>query len=189
MMIPAQTLRKIQPIQPFCERTRHNGLTYGLGPAGYDVRIAEGITASAGQFLLASTVEHFNIPNDILGKVCDKSSWARRGIAVQNTVIEPGWRGFLTLELTNHGLDRIVIEAGDPIAQIIFFRLEAATEMPYAGKYQDQEAGPQPARLAANSILQSRRELLGSGNDSHDEEILDAIHQQQLAANDPGEPD
>lgn len=94
MMIPAQTLRKIQPIQPFCERTRHNGLTYGLGPAGYDVRIAEGITASAGQFLLASTVEHFNIPNDILGKVCDKSSWARRGIAVQNTVIEPGVAGF-----------------------------------------------------------------------------------------------
>lgn len=61
--------------------------------------------------------------------------------------------------------------------------------MPYAGKYQDQEAGPQPARLAANSILQSWRELLGSGNDLHDEEILDAIHQQQLAANDPGEPD
>jgi dCTP deaminase len=121
-------------------------MSFGLGPAGYDVRIAEGITVSAGQFFLASTVERFNIPNDILGKVCDKSTWARRGIAVQNTIIEPGWRGFLTLELTNHGLDRIVIEAGDPIAQIIFFRLEAATELPYAGKYQDQEAGPQPAR-------------------------------------------
>ena len=146
MILPAQELRRIRPVTPFCERTMHNGMTFGLGPAGYDVRVAEGITVSAGQFLLASTVEHFNIPNDILGKVCDKSTWARRGIAVQNTIIEPGWRGFLTLELTNHGRDRIVIEAGDPIAQIIFFRLEAATELPHAGKYQDREAGPQPAR-------------------------------------------
>jgi dCTP deaminase len=146
MIIPAQELRRIRPVTPFCERTTHNGMTFGLGPAGYDVRIAEGITVAAGQFVLASTVERFDMPNDVLGKVCDKSTWARRGLVVQNTVIEPGWRGFLTLELTNHSEHAIATQAGDPIAQIIFFRLEAATELPYAGKYQDQEAGPRPAR-------------------------------------------
>ena len=42
------------------------------------------------------------MPSDVLGQVCDKSTWARRGVAVQNTIIEPGWRGYLTVELTNH---------------------------------------------------------------------------------------
>jgi dCTP deaminase len=146
MIIPAQTLRRLKPIEPFCERTQYNGMTYGLGPAGYDVRIAENVVV--GRFVLASTIERFNLPNDVLAQVCDKSSWARRGIAVQNTIIEPGWRGYLTMELTNHGATPIEIKAGDPIAQIIFFRLEEPTDQPYRGHYQDQERGPQKARHA-----------------------------------------
>ena len=149
MILPAQVIRAIRPLAPFCERTAHNGMTFGLGPAGYDVRIAESVTAAAGQFVLASTVERFDMPNDVLGQVCDKSTWARRGLAAQNTIIEPGWRGFLTLELTNHSTEAIAIRAGDPIAQIIFFRLEAPTKLPYRGKYQDQAAGPQAARQEA----------------------------------------
>jgi dCTP deaminase len=145
MIIPAQTLRLIRPVSPFCERTHHKGLTYGLGPAGYDVRIAEDVEVH-DCMVLASTVERFNMPLDVLAMVCDKSTWARRGLAVQNTVIEPDWRGYVTLELTNHIRSPIRIQAGIPIAQIIFFRLEAPTELPYQGRYQDQEAGPQPAR-------------------------------------------
>jgi dCTP deaminase len=145
MILPAQAIRKIKPVSPFCERTRYNGMTFGLGPAGYDVRIAETVVVDA-KSVLASTLEHFDMPNDVLGQVCDKSTWARRGVAVQNTIIEPGWRGYLTVELTNHSGEPIEIQAGDPIAQIIFFRLEAPTELPYQGKYQDQQAGPQPAR-------------------------------------------
>jgi dCTP deaminase len=146
MILPAQAIRKIKPVSPFCERTCHNGMTFGLGPAGYDVRLAETVVVGA-KFVLASTLEHFDMPTDLLGQVTDKSTWARRGVAVQNTIIEPGWRGYLTVELTNHGGEPIEIQAGDPIAQIVFFRLEAPTERPYQGKYQDQEAGPQPARL------------------------------------------
>jgi len=146
--IPAQTIRKLRPIEPFCERTVHNGMTYGLGPAGYDVRIAETLVLLPGEFMLASTIERFDMPNDILAVVHDKSSWARRGLTVQNTIIEPGWRGFLTLELTNHSDSVIYIDGGSPIAQIIFHRLEEPTEIPYQGRYQDQEAGPQPARYA-----------------------------------------
>jgi dCTP deaminase len=78
------------------------------------------------------------MPDDILGIVHDKSTWGRRGIAVQNTVIEPGWRGFLTLELSNHSSRLITIENGDPIAQIVFHLLAGATDSPYRGKYQDQ---------------------------------------------------
>ena len=134
-------------IEPFINQTKHNGLTFGIGPAGYDVRIAEAVSLPPGGFSLASTVERFDMPHDVLGIVHDKSTWARRGLALQNTVIEPGWNGYLTIELSNHGDDCLSIEAGVPIAQIIFHLLDAPTVDPYSGKYQNQEAGPQPARF------------------------------------------
>jgi dCTP deaminase len=147
--LPAQTIRylceHIKLIDPFFERTVHHGATFGLGPAGYDVRIAEDVALRPGEFSLASTIERFVMPDDLVAIVHDKSSWARRGLAVQNTVIEPGWCGYLTLELTNHSMDFINLKSGDPIAQIIFHRLENPTELPYRGKYQNQPAGPQPA--------------------------------------------
>ena len=147
-VLSAQTIRKLGVFTPFSERTIHNGMTYGLGPAGYDVRIRENPFLSFGEKAsLASTIEHFNMPDDCLAYVKDKSTWARRFVTVQNTVIEPGWRGVLTLEVTYHGLGRISIPAGAPIAQIIFHRLDEPTEAPYNGKYQDQEPGPQMARV------------------------------------------
>jgi dCTP deaminase len=149
MIIPAQRLRAITPsvVIPFHERSLHqaSGMTYGLGPAGYDVRVDQNLLLKPGAFALASTVERFKIPNNILATVHDKSTWARRGLAVQTTVIEPGWEGYLTLELSNHSNNSIKLESGSPIAQIIFHMLLEPTEMPYNGKYQGQLAGPQPA--------------------------------------------
>ena len=113
------------------------------------MRIAQDVIVRQGDFTLASTLEHFAMPNDVLGHGADKSTWARRGLAAQNTIIEPGWRGFLTLELTNHGAEVISIKAGTPIAQIIFHRLEASAERPYAGKYQDQENCPVEAIMGS----------------------------------------
>lgn len=147
MIASAQTIRKMRPVEPFHERTAHNGMTFGVGPAGYDVRIAEDVYLEPGEFQLASTVERFSMPSSHLAKVTDKSTWARLGLTVQNTVIEPGWRGYLTLELTNHSPRRLWVKAGSPIAQIIFLQLDEPTDSPYAGRYQDQEAGAQPARL------------------------------------------
>lgn len=147
MVLPAQTLRIIKPVDPFVERTSAHGMTFGVGPAGYDVRVAESIIMPPKSFRLASTVEKFNMPADVIAFVCDKSTWARRGLQVRNTVIEPGWRGYLTLEFKNdHEIDELNIVAGMPIAQVIFQRLEAPTDAPYDGKYQDQGHGPQPAR-------------------------------------------
>lgn len=141
MILSAQSIRKRGVFTPFCERTKSHGMTFGLGPAGYDVRIAETITLAPGASALASTVEHFDMPRDVLGKVADKSTWARRFLAVQNTIIEPGWRGYLTLELSNHGSEILDIVGGMPIAQIILQRLDEPTDAPYDGKYQDQPAG------------------------------------------------
>jgi dCTP deaminase len=123
-------------------------VTYGLGPAGYDVTadVPGQITLWPGNFRLIATVERFDMPDDLVGYVHDKSSWARRGLTVQNTVIEPGWRGYLTLELTHHGETPLVIDHGVGIAQIVFHELDRPTERPYEGKYQDQEQGPQGAR-------------------------------------------
>lgn len=133
-------------IEPFCERTLFEGMSYGLSHCGYDIRIAEEVQLASAKnvrwtalsFKLASTIEKFDMPNDIVGVVHDKSSWARKGLAVQNTVLEPGWRGYLTLELSNHGPDFLWIKPGTPIAQVIFHRLDQPCENPYTGKYQNQ---------------------------------------------------
>ncbi len=130
-----------------------DGLSFGLGPATYDVTVefdAEGtvefIIMEPGGFTLASTVEKFRMPDNILAIAHDKSTWARRGITVQNTVIDPGWHGFLTLELMNHGKESVRIKRGDPIAQIVFHQLDRMVSQPYRGKYQNQERGPAESR-------------------------------------------
>lgn len=144
MILSAQTIRRIQPIRPFHERTKEFGMTYGLSAAGYDIRIAQSIKIEPKDFVLASSIEEFDMPNNVLAYVKDKSTWARQGLAVQNTVIEPGWKGFLTLELSNHNPDKILeIEIGMPIAQIVFHFLDEPTEQPYDGKYQNQLSGAQ----------------------------------------------
>lgn len=145
MILPAQEIRKLRLLDPFVERTVAFGATYGLGPAGYDVRIAETIWLWPGRFVLASTIERLDMPNDLIAIVHDKSTWARRGVALQNTVIQPGSRGWLTLEITMHAWRFLRLRPGTPIAQIVFHRLEAPTEHSYQGKYQDQQRGPQPA--------------------------------------------
>jgi len=155
MILPAQEIRRrcaspAPMIWPFVERDVVRGMSFGLSAASYDVRIAESVTIGPGEFVLASTMERFCIPNDVLIVAHDKSSWARRGLAVQNTIFDPGWRGYATLELTNHGRSSLSILAGDPIAQVVCHLLTEPTRQPYGingtGKYQDQEAGPQPAR-------------------------------------------
>lgn len=152
-ILSGQTIRQLELLTPCHERTEEAGFTYGLGPAGYDLRLDLGpntlqrswvIRPSA--FVLVAAQERFNMPDDVLGRVCDKSSLARRGLSVFNTVIEPGWHGYLTLELVNHSSKDIRIEQGQGIAQVIFEFTDEPAERPYNGKYQDQGAGPQAAR-------------------------------------------
>jgi dCTP deaminase len=147
-VLSAQSIRNLGLISPMMERTFHAATktTFGLSACGYDVRLDQDVRLESGQFSLASTIEQFRMTDDVVGIVHDKSSWARRGLAVQNTVIEPGWIGYLTLELTNHGPWTLDLPRGTPIAQILFHFLDQTTDQPYEGKYQNQERGPQTAR-------------------------------------------
>ena len=146
MILPAQYIKHLCLTQgmvvPFNERTVVDGMSFGLSAASYDMRIAQTCILDPGEFMLASTVEQFRMPNHVLGIVHDKSTWARRGIATQNTLIDPGWHGYLTLELSNHSDKQIAIYSGQPIAQIVFHLLKEPTEQPYNGKYQNQQSGP-----------------------------------------------
>ena len=150
-------------IQPFQEEMVLHGMTAELSCCGYDVKIDQDVTlypttlgnlllkacgVSRPSFSLASTVEQFNIPNHLAALVMDKSTWARRGLAVQNTILEPGWSGYITLELSCHGDNELRIKKGSPIAQVIFVSLDFLTQKPYSGKYNQQKRGPQPAILA-----------------------------------------
>lgn len=135
MILSAQSIRRLPSlIEPFNESL--------LSSAGYDVRLAQTVTLSPGGCRLASTMERFTMPNWLMGEVVDKSTNARRFISLFNTRIQPGWCGYLTLEIVNHSDTWVRFEAGDAIAQIVFMRLDEPTESPYAGKYQDQTDGP-----------------------------------------------
>lgn len=144
-----------------------HGMSYGLGEAGYDIRIKQEIRFTGefrpggyfrevwttvdgeahylgrGKFALASAIEEFQMPPTLVGIVHDKSSWARQGLSVFNTVIEPGWSGFLTLELVYHGEGTLIIPAGSPIAQVVFHQVRNKAN--YTGKYQNQKDEPTPA--------------------------------------------
>lgn len=153
MILPGQEIEKRGLLYPILPRSEFHGCTYGLGPASYDVRVEFDAVGKIlewriqpGEFLLASTMERFDMPADIAGVVFDKSSLVRRGLTVHNTFIDPGWNGYLTLELTNNGKEPIILRRGQGIAQIVFQALLRPTEKPYSGKYQNQERGPQEAR-------------------------------------------
>jgi dCTP deaminase len=122
-------------------------MTFGLSGAGYDIRLAEDTWLWPWRCTLRSSIEHFCLPWDLLFKVHDKSTNARRGVLVQNTVAEPGWHGYLTLEITKEWRWPYIhkLRRGTPIAQVIFHRLEERTDQPYKGKYQNQATGPQGA--------------------------------------------
>ena len=93
-----------------------------------------------GRMVLASAIEEFDMPASLVGVVHDKSTWARQGLSVFITVIEPGWIGFLTLELVYHGNEDLIIPAGSGIAQVIFH--EVTDLVKYNGRYQNQANKP-----------------------------------------------
>jgi len=126
-------------------KQNYKGTSFGLSEAGYDIRIKQNVMLDPkNRFQLASAVEYFHMPDNLLGVVHDKSTWARRGLSVFNTVIEPGWQGYLTLELIYHGSEPFQIYGGQGIAQVLFHEISDSAS--YNGKYQNQEDRPIEAR-------------------------------------------
>lgn len=142
MIINGKTLLGSAPLTPMRHtKAREHGVSFGLSEAGYDVRINQSVVLHPfKRFSLASTHEYFDMPYNLVAVVHDKSTWARRGLSVFNTVIEPAWRGWLTLELVYHGWGVLRIPAGAGIAQVLFH--EITDRAAYTGKYQDQPNRP-----------------------------------------------
>ena len=101
-------------------------------------------------FALARTVEYFRIPRNILTICLGKSTYARCGIIVNVTPLEPEWEGYVTLEFSNTTPLPAKIYANEGVAQLLFFQADETCETSYAdrgGKYMGQEARPVPPKV------------------------------------------
>ncbi|MGI8775078.1 MAG: dCTP deaminase [Actinomycetota bacterium] len=109
-----------------------------------------------GEFVLGSTSEYVRLPNHLVAKLEGKSSLGRLGLLIHSTagLVDPGFEGHLTLELSNVANLPITLYPGMKIGQVSFFQLTSEAENPYGSsklgsKYQGQR-GPTPSRYFEN---------------------------------------
>lgn len=147
MIVPGHLIPTLVTISPFTPtKTTAHGLSYGLGNASYDFRMRETLDLEPGGFMIGSLVEHMALSTTVGGQVMDKSTLARMGLSLFNTWIDPGWQGYLTVEIKNQGNNRIRLPAGSPICQVVFYHTMEPCEA-YVGKYQNQPPKPVEAIL------------------------------------------
>ena len=160
-----------QMIDPFVDdQVREGVISYGVSSYGYDVRVgdefkvftnvyntvvdpkhfdsksfvdirADVCIIPPNSFALASTIEYFRIPRDILTICLGKSTYARCGIIVNVTPFEPEWEGHVTIEISNTTPLPAKIYANEGIAQVLFFQSDEPCARSYKdkkGKYQAQ---------------------------------------------------
>lgn len=158
-------------IEPFVEAQKREGMiSYGLSSYGYDARVApefkiftnlesaivdpknfspasfvdkttDVCIIPPNSFALARTIEYFRIPRDVLVICLGKSTYARCGIIVNVTPLEPEWEGHVTIEISNTTPLPAKIYANEGICQFLFFRGDLPCETSYkdrAGKYMKQ---------------------------------------------------
>ena len=92
-----------------------------------------------GQFVLATTMEYFSLPDNLTAFVEGRSSLGRMGLFIQNAGwVDPGFKGEITLELYNANRCAIELKAGRRVGQLVFAEMDQAALTPYNGKYQGQ---------------------------------------------------
>ena len=159
-------------IEPFEEKQVKKGvISFGLSSYGYDIRLSdefkiftnvfnsivdpknfdpksfvdfkgEVCVIPPNSFVLGKSLEYFRIPRDVLGICVGKSTYARCGIIVNITPLEPMWEGYLTIEISNTTPLPVKVYANEGIAQVIFLGAEEECEVSYKdkkGKYQEQK--------------------------------------------------
>lgn len=98
------------------------------------------ITIPPHSFLLATTQEYIELPDDLTSFVEGRSSIGRMGLFIQNAGwVDPGFKGQITLELYNANSLPIRLQAGRRICQLVFCKMDQAAKHPYRGKYQGQK--------------------------------------------------
>lgn len=156
-------------IAPFSPTQIRQGISYGTSSYGYDFRIgpefwvprdnckvmdpkasvadqftqvtAETFDIPAGSFVLATTIETFKIPRDVLVVCQGKSTYARCGVTIYATPFEPEWEGRATIAIVNSAGRPARIYANEGLGQLLFFRADSVCAVSYAdkrGKYQGQ---------------------------------------------------
>ncbi len=185
----------IQPLDPSCIQPASvdvhldrqlrvfSGRGYGLSidpRTGVDDRTElrhiaedESFELVPGEFVLASTLEYITLPADMVGRLEGKSSLGRIGLLVHSTAgfVDPGWKGNLTLELSNVSRFPICLFYGMAIGQISFLQLTTPAQRPYGSpglgsKYQGQ-TGPTPTRYYqefGRTPVRARRRGVAAGN-------------------------
>lgn len=92
-----------------------------------------------GQFVLATTMEYFALPNNLTAFVEGRSSLGRMGLFIQNAGwVDPGFKGEITLELFNANRCAIELKTGRRVGQLVFAKMDQDAMNPYNGKYQGQ---------------------------------------------------
>jgi dCTP deaminase len=110
-----------------------------LNGAGYDLRLAEKLEMQPGQHFLVATLERVELGEDLVGTLHIRSSLARAGIIASLALVDPGFRGQLTILLYNAGNGRFTMDRNDRFLQIAIHQLGTKTLRPYRGKYQDSQ--------------------------------------------------
>jgi len=158
----------INPFEP--GQVRDGNISYGLSSYGYDIRVSSEFKVFTNvhnsivdpknfddrsfvdiegseciippnSFALARTEEYFRIPRDVLVVCVGKSTYARCGLIVNVTPLEPTWEGYLTLEISNTTPLPAKVYGGEGIAQLLFLEGDEEPETAYAdrqGKYMEQ---------------------------------------------------
>jgi len=160
-------------IEPFDKQKVRKGIiSYGVSSYGYDMRIADEFkiftnadntvidpknlnainfidfkgnvcTIPPNSYVLARSLEYFRIPREVIVICLGKSTYARCGIIINVTPLEPEWEGFITISISNTAPLPARIYANEGIAQLVFLEGSEACEKSYAdnkGKYQAQKS-------------------------------------------------
>lgn len=163
--------RKHRMIEPYADLRRRKGkISYGASSYGYDFRLsdeykipdfknARGLDPKKidqarfadhkgrscwippNAYILGRSLEYFRIPRDVITICQGKSTYARSGVIVNVTPLEPEWEGFVTLSLVNAAPVPVKVYSGEGIGQVVFVRAESVCGISYAdrkGKYQSQ---------------------------------------------------
>ncbi len=110
-----------------------------LNPAGYDLRCSKKVVLKPKQYELVATMETVELGVNVVAFLHIRSSLAREGIVGSFAVVDPGFRGQLTLNLHNVSSKEIILNEGERIVQIVFHKLGTSAHKGYAGLYQNSK--------------------------------------------------